>query len=96
MKFENFNYNMYYCIYIILWIIYIYIFIIYTDIYLQGKFNLYLVAVRTVYILGDRIKPNKYTVTTFKHVGGGPDREAPEVIYEIPIRIFKSNYRIYK
>ena len=76
--------------------LYIYIYNLYRYIYLQGKFKLYLVAVRTVYILGDRIKPNKYTVTTFKHVGGGPDREAPEVIYEIPIRIFKSSYHIYK
>ena len=55
-----------------------YIYFLYTD---RGKFNLYLVAVRTVYILGDRVKPNKYTVTTFKFVGGGPDCEAPEVIW---------------
>ena len=33
-------------------------------------------------------------VTTFTYVEGGPDREAPEVVYEIPVRIFKCSYLV--
>ena len=35
-----------------------------------------------------------YMVTTFTYVEGGPDREAPEVVYEIPVRIFKCSYLV--